>query len=156
MKKLLLAFLLLSFPAVMSATPPSDILFSFDLKNSMVKVDIIHETRDPLKHFIYNIVVKVNGKKAVTQTAYQQAGMARLCLLHHVNGQKAERVYGKLVYVLLFFRHISPVLTQMTQLTHVAQPALVLPLSIESNESVESIESVLPALKTKGASIIIP
>ena len=56
-----------------SATPPTDIIFSFDTANSIVKADIVHPTENPKDHFIYLIQVSVNGKQLIKQEATEQA-----------------------------------------------------------------------------------
>jgi desulfoferrodoxin (superoxide reductase-like protein) len=54
------------------ATPPTDIIITFDTAKSIVKADIEHPTENPKQHFIYNIEVSVNGKKLIKQEATEQ------------------------------------------------------------------------------------
>jgi hypothetical protein len=90
MKKLFLgSVFVLAMGLNSAATPPSDILFSFDVPTHMVRVDILHETRNPKEHFIYNIVVSVNGKKAITQTTTEQTSAEKQSLAWVIPGLKA-------------------------------------------------------------------
>ncbi len=47
------------------AHPPTSV--SSQLKGDMLTVDIVHPVRDPSAHYIYEVVVKVNGKKVIEQ-----------------------------------------------------------------------------------------
>jgi len=72
-----------------AATPPSDIIFYFDVAAHMVRVDILHETQNPKEHYICNVVVSVNGKKTITQTATEQTGADKQSLAWVIPGLKA-------------------------------------------------------------------
>jgi desulfoferrodoxin (superoxide reductase-like protein) len=76
MKKHLVVLSALVFAVALQAHPPKDILFTFDLNQKSVKLDIVHPVKNPVDHFIYDIEVKINGKKAVTQIARAQTGEA--------------------------------------------------------------------------------
>lgn len=90
MKKLFLGSVFVMAMCLNSAaTPPSDILFYFDLPAHMVRVDILHETRNSKDHFIYNIVVSVNGKKTITQTTTEQTSAEKQSLAWVIPGLKA-------------------------------------------------------------------
>jgi hypothetical protein len=71
------------------ASPPSDILFSFDTAAHTARIDIMHETKNPKEHFIYNIEVKLNGKKIITQTASEQTDDQKQSLIYVIPGLKA-------------------------------------------------------------------
>jgi len=71
------------------ATPPTDIIITFDTANSIVKADIEHPTENPKEHFIYNIEVSVNGKKLIKQEATEQVNADIQKVMYLIPGLKA-------------------------------------------------------------------
>ncbi len=60
--------------AVMNAYahPPSDIKITFDPKTKVLQAIIMHDVKDPAKHFIKKVDVGVNGTEVISQTISQQ------------------------------------------------------------------------------------
>lgn len=68
MKKIaILAVFLAFFTAVSTAYahPPSDIKITFDPKTKMLQAIIIHNTSNPIKHYIKKVDVGLNGKEII-------------------------------------------------------------------------------------------
>lgn len=70
------------------ATPPSDIIITFDTDSSIVKARIIHKSEDPTDHFIYLIYVSVNGKNLIKQTATRQTNADEQDVMYMIPGLK--------------------------------------------------------------------
>jgi hypothetical protein len=69
MKKRSLVFILLGLCAAAStayAHPPSDIKITFDLKTKMLQAVILHNTSNPVNHYINKVDVGLNGKEIIT------------------------------------------------------------------------------------------
>ena len=66
-------FLFLVSCSVAFAHPPSDIIFKYDGKNKILSVGVAHSVKDPQKHFIKEIDIKVNGKEWIKQKFINQA-----------------------------------------------------------------------------------
>jgi hypothetical protein len=47
------------------AHPPSDIKITFDPKTKMLQAVIIHNTSNPVNHYIKEVDVRLNGKKII-------------------------------------------------------------------------------------------
>ena len=71
------------------AHPPSDIIITFDLEKSLVKVDIMHDTRDMAKHYIKQIEVLLNGKSIIKQQAATQTSAEKQSVVYIIPGLKA-------------------------------------------------------------------
>ena len=75
MKKIML-ILLMIFTALYTTTlfahPPKDILITFDKETSTLKVDIIHDVKDPITHHIDKVIVSLNGNAIITQLSTTQ------------------------------------------------------------------------------------
>jgi len=68
MKQIFFGFIALAgFAAAAFAHPPSDIKVSYDLKDHILRASIIHDVRNPAKHFIAKVTVAVNGTQMVLQ-----------------------------------------------------------------------------------------
>lgn len=67
-----LFFLLLSF-ALAFAHPPNDIIFKYDKKSKIFSVGVAHSVKNPAKHFIKEIDIKVNRKEWISQKFTSQA-----------------------------------------------------------------------------------
>jgi len=89
MKKIaaLLVFLFL-VSVSLTATPPSDIIITFDLANKTVTANIMHEVKDVLDHYINQIIVKLNGKKIITQLASTQTSNEAQTVIYVIPGLK--------------------------------------------------------------------
>ncbi len=70
------------------ATPPTDIIITFDMAKSIVKADIEHPTENPKEHFIYLIQVSVNGKKLIKQEATEQLNADKQEVMYIIPGLK--------------------------------------------------------------------
>lgn len=75
--------LVLLAPVNIFAHPPSDIRIDFNSTTKVLKVDLVHDSRDVKKHFIESVIVWVGNKKMITQEMLQQADL---------NGQKASYI----------------------------------------------------------------
>jgi hypothetical protein len=63
-------FLILSIFFIISsayAHPPSDIKITFDSKTKILQAVIIHDTSNPVSHYIKKVDVGLNGKEIIEQ-----------------------------------------------------------------------------------------
>jgi len=88
MKKFFILIFCSLLPLGLFAHPPSDIKISYDLKKSNISVSIMHDTKAKDKHFIYEVEVYVNGKKAIRQDAIMQINNDGQFLIYAVPGLK--------------------------------------------------------------------
>lgn len=65
-------FLFLVSCSVAFAHPPSDIIFKYDIKNKILSVGVAHSVKDPQKHFIKEINIKINSKEWIKQEFVSQ------------------------------------------------------------------------------------
>ena len=90
MKRIILSSVVLAaFTAVLVAHPPTDIVMTPDVKAMTVKVEIVHQVKDPAEHYIYEIELKVNGKKAIRQDAKAQTSDKSQSVVYVIPGLKA-------------------------------------------------------------------
>jgi hypothetical protein len=89
MRKHFVVLSALVFAAALQAHPAKNIFFAFDLNQKTVKLDIVHPVKNPAEHYIYNIEVKVNGKKTITQTARAQTDGASQSVVYVIPELKA-------------------------------------------------------------------
>ena len=61
-----------SMTCVAYAHPPSDIQITFDSKTKMLHAVIIHNTSNPISHYIKKVDVGLNGKEIMTQAISRQ------------------------------------------------------------------------------------
>lgn len=54
------------------AHPPSDIKITFDPQTKMLQAIIMHDVKNPEKHFIKKIDVGLNGKEVISQVISRQ------------------------------------------------------------------------------------
>jgi len=79
MKKIIIAFLLVMISSFIFAHAPSDITLNYDAKTGMLSINVIHpiastKAPDPMKHFVKDITVSVNGKNIIVETiSFQQS-----------------------------------------------------------------------------------
>ena len=62
----------LSAASTVYAHPPSDIKITFDSKTNMLKAVIVHNTSNPVNHYIKKVDVGLNGKEIIEQTISRQ------------------------------------------------------------------------------------
>ena len=75
MKKILcslLVFAALCVPASVLAHPPSDIKFDYNEKEKMLKITVVHGSKDISKHFIDTVKVSIDGMELVKQSFMSQ------------------------------------------------------------------------------------
>lgn len=73
MKKFFMTTFLIMFGlTLLMAHPASSINLSFDKTNATLKVDFQHKVSDEGSHFIYDVEVKLNGKKIAAQSMFKQ------------------------------------------------------------------------------------
>ena len=71
MKRVAVFLVFLSFFMAAStayAHPPSDIKITFDPKTKMLQAIIVHNTSNPLHHYINKVDVGLNGKEIIGQS----------------------------------------------------------------------------------------
>ncbi len=68
MKYLLLGCLIgLALSTVATASPPSEIKLTYDLKEHILKATIVHDSRNVIKHHIGKVTVDLNGTQIIQQ-----------------------------------------------------------------------------------------
>ncbi len=75
MKKIVLFGVLFTFFTVIStafAHPPSDIQITFDAKTKMLDAVIMHNTSNPVNHYIKKVDVGLNGEEIIEQSIGRQ------------------------------------------------------------------------------------
>jgi hypothetical protein len=88
MKKLFLFLCIAVFPFIVLAHPPSDIKISYDLSKSEVYVEIMHKVKSEKEHYIYEMELFVNGKKAIRQDATTQVNNEKQMVIYLIPGLK--------------------------------------------------------------------
>jgi len=63
-----IAFVLIPGFSAAYAHPPSDIKITFDGKTKTLQAVIMHNTRDPINHYIKKVFVGSNGKEIIGHT----------------------------------------------------------------------------------------
>lgn len=73
MKKIFFAFVLslIAF-SILNAHPASDVKAVFETETSLLRIDYTHKVSDGSSHFIFDVEVSLNGKKAVKQELWKQ------------------------------------------------------------------------------------
>ena len=69
MKKIIIVFMVFVFLSVASvafAHPPSDIKITFDTKTKMLTAVIMHNTSNPVNHYISKVDVGLNGREIIS------------------------------------------------------------------------------------------
>ncbi len=64
----LVTFVFMSAFSVAYAHPPSDIKITFDPKTKMLQAVIMHDTSNPINHYIKKVDVGLNGKDIIEHT----------------------------------------------------------------------------------------
>lgn len=98
MKKIIIALLLMMISSFIFAHAPSEITLSYDAKTSILSINVVHpiaatKAPDPMKHFVKEITVNVNGKDIIMETiAFQQSdnGEVSTFLLKVKSGDKVS------------------------------------------------------------------
>jgi hypothetical protein len=88
-KRLIVSAAFFAFAAGLTAHPASDILFSANVKAGEVKLEVMHQVKDKADHYIYEIELKVNGKKAIRQDAGTQTSDKSQSVTYVIPGLKA-------------------------------------------------------------------
>ena len=65
MEAFLIVFIFLAVASTAYAHPPSDIKIDFDPKTKMLHAVIVHNTSNPLNHYIKEVDVGLNGKEII-------------------------------------------------------------------------------------------
>lgn len=66
-KMIFIAMLMMLATIALMAHPAGKVNVSWDAKTQSLGVDFEHKVRDAADHFVYNITIQVNGKKALEQ-----------------------------------------------------------------------------------------
>ncbi len=85
--------LFLSFKPVFGH-PPSSLKIEFNLADHVLKVDVLHEVKDPAKHFIYKVAVDLNGKEIIKQTFKTQRDSTGLNVIYMIIDAKVGDEIG--------------------------------------------------------------
>lgn len=64
----LIAFVFMSVFSVAYAHPPSDIKITFDAKTKIIQAVIMHNTSNPVSHYIKKVDVGLNSKEIIEHT----------------------------------------------------------------------------------------
>jgi desulfoferrodoxin (superoxide reductase-like protein) len=70
--KTLCIVLALMIAVPLFAHPPKTVDLEYDPDSSVLTVNITHNVKDATKHFIYKVVVELNGDKIIEQTFKRQ------------------------------------------------------------------------------------
>ena len=79
MKKFLVVFFLFFTVALFYAHPPSDVTVNYDQTSMLLTINVKHAIKeskntDPMKHFVKEIAVTVNGSPVITEAiSFQQS-----------------------------------------------------------------------------------
>ncbi|MBN2545363.1 MAG: hypothetical protein JXB50_06180 [Spirochaetes bacterium] len=98
MKKIAIILLLMIFSGLIFAHAPSEITLSYNKNTNMLSINVVHpiastKAPNPMKHFIKDISVSVNGKTVIVETiAFQQSekGEISTFLLKVKSGDKVS------------------------------------------------------------------
>jgi hypothetical protein len=71
-KQLLIGIVLVLLILGLQAHPAGNVKAEYDAETQLLSVNFAHKVRDAADHFIVNIVVQVNGKKAIEQVLSRQ------------------------------------------------------------------------------------
>ncbi|MCF7794414.1 MAG: hypothetical protein K9N09_11510 [Candidatus Cloacimonetes bacterium] len=88
MKFFILIVLILS-SAFLIAHPASDIELTFDQETSILTVNYVHEVKDADKHFVYEIIVYMNGDEIIEQKMETQDNSEGGSVLYKIIDAKA-------------------------------------------------------------------
>lgn len=93
MKKLFLISMFVLSQAMIMAHPASAVEAKFDSKESILTVNVKHDVSDVTKHYIQDIEVTVNGKKAVMQLFLSQSdNKEQKCLYKIIDAKKGSEI----------------------------------------------------------------
>jgi len=62
----------LLYTGTVEAHPPSDVSIDYDIADEELTVSITHSVGDPQSHYIYNVVVEVDGDTVIDQDYQEQ------------------------------------------------------------------------------------
>lgn len=69
---IIVVLFLLVFSSFVFAHPSADIIFNYDSKAKIISVGIAHSVENLQKHFVKQIIIKVNGKNWISQNFLSQ------------------------------------------------------------------------------------
>lgn len=72
MKKMTIIVLLLLATLALVAHPAGKVNAAYDAKTQLLTVDFAHKVSNAADHFVFNIIVQINGKKAIEQNIGKQ------------------------------------------------------------------------------------
>lgn len=85
MRKIFITIVFILIVSIVFAHAPSDITLSYNAGTKMLSINVIHmisntPVTDPLKHYIKDITVSVNGKDLIVENiAFQQSDNGEKC-----------------------------------------------------------------------------
>ena len=66
------------------AHPPKDIIINFDPGTKVLTAAVLHDTKDPLKHYIKRVDIGLNGKNVIRQAISKQDNQATQTIAYMV------------------------------------------------------------------------
>lgn len=88
-KSVIILFVTMLFVMLLNAHPASEVKASFDKTTSILKVDFTHKVDNESAHFVFDVEVKLNGKKAVKQELWKQENKEGGSVLYKLTDAKA-------------------------------------------------------------------
>lgn len=88
MRNLFYFLFLILLPVFLIAHPPSDINISYDINASKIYIEILHKVKSNKEHFIYEMKLYVNDKKAISQDAITQVSNEKQQVMYLIPGLK--------------------------------------------------------------------
>ncbi len=88
MKTIILVILSLIIAVGALAHPASEVTATYDTETKILKVEYQHEVDKPDKHFIYEVVVKINKKELIKQKLNLQDNEEMGSLIYKINQAK--------------------------------------------------------------------
>jgi hypothetical protein len=75
-----------------AATPPSDVILSYNELSSELSVTITHPTADPATHYIREVVITVNGKTITDASYTSQPSKDTFTRTYHVQAKPGDDI----------------------------------------------------------------
>lgn len=72
-----------------AAHPPVKIVLDFDQETSILKVAVLHEVKDAVKHFVEKIEVKLNDKEILNQEFLSQLDKENQTAMYVIHDAKS-------------------------------------------------------------------
>ena len=86
----LMVLLLIFFSYSASAHSPSNMKLSYNNSTKELDVEITHQVSNPETHYIYNIVIKINGETKITKEYASQPGSIFTYTYEGINASKDD------------------------------------------------------------------